>query len=146
MRLWSLHPSYLDGKGLAALWREGLLAKKVLENETKGYRNHPQLIRFKLYENPVLAINSYLFFVYLEGKRRGFKFNKKKISVEVVLEKIIPVTKGQVEYEFLHLCKKLRRDELKLKSLMNEKVKKVNPIFFVVEGTVEEWEKPKYNA
>lgn len=31
MRLWSLHPSYLDAVGLVALWREGLLARKVLQ-------------------------------------------------------------------------------------------------------------------
>jgi hypothetical protein len=31
MRLWSLHPRYLDAKGLQAVWREGLLAKKVLQ-------------------------------------------------------------------------------------------------------------------
>ena len=29
MRLWSLHPSLLDQKGLVALWREALLAQKV---------------------------------------------------------------------------------------------------------------------
>ncbi|MEN6399799.1 MAG: pyrimidine dimer DNA glycosylase/endonuclease V, partial [Rectinema sp.] len=29
MRLWTLHPQYLDQKGLTAAWREGLLAKKV---------------------------------------------------------------------------------------------------------------------
>nr|WP_243687290.1 pyrimidine dimer DNA glycosylase/endonuclease V [Methanobacterium formicicum] len=47
MRLWSLHPKYLDVKGLVALWREGLLARAVLKGKTKGYTNHPQLIRFK---------------------------------------------------------------------------------------------------
>ena len=47
MRLWSVHPKYLDSKGLVALWREALLAKQVLEGGTKGYRNHPQLDRFK---------------------------------------------------------------------------------------------------
>ncbi|WP_368086417.1 pyrimidine dimer DNA glycosylase/endonuclease V [Nitrosomonas sp. Nm34] len=26
MRLWSIHPKYLDAKGLLALWREGLQA------------------------------------------------------------------------------------------------------------------------
>jgi len=25
MRLWTLHPKYLDARGLVALWREGLL-------------------------------------------------------------------------------------------------------------------------
>ena len=29
MRLWSLHPRYLDRQGLTALWREGLLARAV---------------------------------------------------------------------------------------------------------------------
>jgi hypothetical protein len=40
MRKWSIHPQYLDTKGLEALWREALLAKNVLEVKTKGYRNH----------------------------------------------------------------------------------------------------------
>ena len=29
MRLWTLHPKYLDGVGLVALWREALLARAV---------------------------------------------------------------------------------------------------------------------
>lgn len=37
MRIWSLHPSYLDAKGLVALWRETLLAQKVLLGATVGY-------------------------------------------------------------------------------------------------------------
>lgn len=53
MRLWSIHPQYLDAKGLLALWREALLAKHVLEGSTKGYKNHPQLIRFKETDNPI---------------------------------------------------------------------------------------------
>lgn len=47
MRIWSLHPQYLDRQGLTAGWREGLLAQKVLTGTTKGYRNHPQLRRFR---------------------------------------------------------------------------------------------------
>lgn len=43
MRLWSLHPQYLDAKGLVALWREGLLAQAVLAGQTRGYKRHPQL-------------------------------------------------------------------------------------------------------
>ena len=53
MRLWSIHPKYLDTKGLLAVWREALLAKKVLENKTKGYKNHPQLERFKQQNDPL---------------------------------------------------------------------------------------------
>jgi len=60
MRIWSLHPKYLDTKGLVELWRETLLAKHVLEGKTKGYKNHPQLNRFKIYSKPLEAINFYL--------------------------------------------------------------------------------------
>ncbi|MEM2345154.1 MAG: pyrimidine dimer DNA glycosylase/endonuclease V [Archaeoglobaceae archaeon] len=76
MRLWSLHPALLDPKGLVALWRETLLARKVLEGKTKGYRNHPQLQRFRNYSNPIVAINSYLYFVFLEANRRGYRFSR----------------------------------------------------------------------
>ena len=41
MRLWTLHPQYLDPRGLVALWREALLAQKVLLGRTRGYRAHP---------------------------------------------------------------------------------------------------------
>ncbi|HKX52383.1 MAG TPA: pyrimidine dimer DNA glycosylase/endonuclease V [Nitrosospira sp.] len=37
MRLWTLHPRYLDTKGLVAAWREALLAQKVLSGLTSGY-------------------------------------------------------------------------------------------------------------
>ncbi len=47
MRLWSLHPSHLDSRGLVALWREALLAQKVLRGLTRGYKHHPQLARFR---------------------------------------------------------------------------------------------------
>jgi len=47
MRLWSLHPAYLDARGLGALWREGLLAQAVLRGKTRGYRSHPQLERWR---------------------------------------------------------------------------------------------------
>ncbi len=67
MRIWSIHPKYLDTKGLVALWRETLLAKNVLTGNTKGYKNHPQLLRFKNTENPLDAINQYLTEIYKEA-------------------------------------------------------------------------------
>src|SRR5215467_3185960 len=82
MRLWSIHPKYLDSKGLVALWRESLLAKNVLENKTKGYKNHPQLLRFKQARDPVNCINQYLFEIYNEAKRRNYSFDKKKIKTQ----------------------------------------------------------------
>ena len=46
MRIWSLHQQYIETKGLVALWQETFLSKHVLEGQTKGYKNNPQLIRF----------------------------------------------------------------------------------------------------
>lgn len=141
MRLWSIHPKYLDVQGLLGLWREGLLAQKVLLGETKGYRNHPQLIRFKRTPDPVLYLGTYLYYVYQEGVRRGYSFKEGKI-IRYDLSLKMPVTEGQVKYEFNHLLGKLKvRDPERYEELLRVQVIEVNPIFYVVEGDVEEWEK-----
>ena len=79
LRLWSISPSYLDARGLLALWREALLAQKALMGLTRGYTRHPQLERFRRTSDPVLYIGTYLYYVYLEGRRRGYDFNLGKI-------------------------------------------------------------------
>jgi len=109
MRLWLIHPKYLDSKGLVALWREALLAKKVLEGKTKGYKNHPELKKFKALSDPLLAINSYLYYVYLEAKSRDYKFNLEKIDIRKIISRSIEVDYNLVQLEFLHLCKKLKK-------------------------------------
>ena len=141
MRLWSIHPEYLDAKGLVALWREALLAQNVLLGNTKGYKKHPQLDRFKNTGNPVGAIASYLRSIIDEADRRGYNFNRSKI-VNKKMNSKIPVTSGQVEYEFKHLLEKLReRDPELYKHLeMTDKIK-VNPIVKKITGTVEDWER-----
>lgn len=108
MRLWSIHPRFLDTVGLVALWREGLLAQKVLMGLTKGYKNHPQLDRFKQTDNPVGYLNNYLSTVYAEAVRRGFNFDYNKIGVDPSLRKLIEVSSGQIVFEFEHLQKKLK--------------------------------------
>jgi hypothetical protein len=60
MRLWTLHPQYLDAKGLVAVWREALLAQHVLSGATTGYRRHPQLQRFKQAPDPAGTIAAFL--------------------------------------------------------------------------------------
>src|SRR3982751_6266002 len=117
MRLWSLHPSLLDSAGLVALWRETLLAQKVLQGKTKGYKFHPQLDRFKKCADPVSAIALYLVAIHDESVRRGYSFDKSKIST--VKTKIkIPVRAGQIDYEFAHLKRKLKlRDPACLKKI-----------------------------
>ncbi|MBD3313095.1 hypothetical protein GF345_01500 [Candidatus Woesearchaeota archaeon] len=140
MRLWSIHPKYLDAKGLVALWREALLAKIVLQGKTGYYRNHPQLDRFKKAKNPVRAINLYLMTIYDEACMRGYCFDKKKI-VKAEHPRIA-VTSGQIEYEFKHVKAKLRkRDPKRAKEISNVKRIELNPLFRKVKGRVEYWEK-----
>lgn len=140
MRLWSIHPCYLDSRGLVALWREGLLAQKVLHGNTRGYTNHPQLIRFKASTNPVGAIAAYLKHVADEADKRHYNFAKSKIT-NSVFDNRIHVTKGQLKYEFQHLLGKLkqRNPELYLK-LNKTKSIQPHPIFDVVIRDIEDWE------
>jgi hypothetical protein len=140
MRIWSLHPKYLDTKGLVALWRETLLAKHVLEGKTRGYKYHPQLTRFKKAKYPIDLINQYLSEVYYEAVNRNFDFDKQKISWTFRKSKL-PVTKGQVNYEVEHLLIKLeKRDYNKYKELKSKSVFDNHPIFELVDGEIEEWE------
>jgi len=141
MRLWSIHPKYLDGIGLVALWRESLLAKNVLEGNTKGYKHHPQLIRFKSSVNPIGSINYYLSTVYYESVNRKYNFDKQKITWKFG-KSSIKVTNGQIIYEFEHI-----KNKLKLRNpILYNKIKKINeiepnPMFEVISGGVENWEK-----
>jgi hypothetical protein len=140
MRLWSLHPSCLDAKGLVALWREALLAKHVLLGKTKGYKNHPQLNRFKDAQKPVDSINQYLAAVYEVSLERGYNFDKNKIDWTFAISKV-KVTRGQIDYERKHLLAKLWRRDRKQHKIMNGLAKqRIHPLFRVRPGGVESWE------
>ncbi|HEY1871604.1 MAG TPA: pyrimidine dimer DNA glycosylase/endonuclease V [Chitinophagaceae bacterium] len=142
MRIWSVHPKYLDGKGLVALWRETLLAKNVLENKTKGYKNHPQLIRFKETSDPLSFINKYLEEIYNESQRRNYSFDKTKVRQNLKPISTVFVTNGQMEFEIQHLKRKLKlRDPQKINEI--KLVKKFEPhsLFTIIEGEIESWEK-----
>ena len=140
MRIWSLHPKYLDAKGLVALWRETLLAKNVLEGKTKGYKNHPQLLRFKKSGHPLQAINQYLLAIYEESLRRGYHFNKDKINSDFQPQ-TLTVTQEQIKYEMQHLLKKLKtRDFEKYNEIINQKDIETHPLFKIIAGQIEEWE------
>ena len=106
MRLWSLHPRYLDAQGLVALWREALLGRAVLRGRTKGYRHHPQLDRFRAHPAPRSAISTYLGGVHAEAASRGYTFNAAKIGTSRCRDRL-PVTEGQIAHEWEHLMRKL---------------------------------------
>jgi hypothetical protein len=107
MRIWTLHPSHLDTRGIVALWREALLAKAVLRNRTRGYRHHPQLARFREHPDPVGAINTYLHEVFAEVERRGYRFDARKLRGPTSTVKI-RCSRAQLRYEWSHLLGKLR--------------------------------------
>lgn len=141
MRLWTLHPEYLDPRGLVALWREALLAQAVLGGLTSGYTRHPQLIRFRHSPSPLEAIASYLQAVHAEATRRGYCFDGAKIAAIGCAEPIV-VTRGQVDYEWAHLKEKLRvRAPSWLAGLgPSSHPPKTHPLFHIVPGPVAEWE------
>lgn len=142
MRLWSIHPKYLDAAGIVALWRETLLAQAVLSNETKGYRNHPQLERFKNCPSPLSAISSYLEIIHLESVARGYSFNKLKIK-PASQPVNITVTSGQIQYEWQHLMAKLKQRSPEAYARWSPCTAiETHPLFEVVPGEIEPWERP----
>ncbi|MDO4259688.1 MAG: pyrimidine dimer DNA glycosylase/endonuclease V [Actinomycetaceae bacterium] len=141
MRIWSLHPQYLDTAGLAALWRETLLAQAVLAGRTKGYTRHPQLERFRATPNPSGAIAAYLDGVLAEAQRRGFNYDPSRIDDIPRWEGSIPVQAGQIALEVEHLRGKLaKRDPGRIDTLILAPPL-LHPLFHSVEGGVESWEK-----
>lgn len=140
MRLWSLHPQYLDPKGLVALWREGLLAQAVIAGQTRGYKRHPQLSRFMQSSDPRMYIAAYLRQVHAEAMRRGYHFDEKKIAQDGIVEPLL-VTRGQLEYEWEHLTNKLKtRAPAWFGQLGTINQPEPHPLFRVIAGGVAEWE------
>ena len=146
MRLWTLHPKYLDARGLVALWREGLLARAVLRGATHGYRHHPQLERFRAQASPLAAINTYLRAVALEAEKRGYCFDRQKIGPGrrgVALN----ATDGQLAYEWQHLLGKLRVRSPGLHAHWRREARpEPHPLFAIVAGGVESWERQRLRA
>jgi hypothetical protein len=142
VRLWSLHPQYLDRAGLTAAWREGLLAQKVLQGGTRGYTHHPQLQRFHAHPDPEAAIAAYLRELVHDATRRGYRFDASKIPIDrgpIALQ----VNSGQLTYEWKHLMAKLQRRAPDLALLHAASPSpRAHPIFRVIDGPIAEWERP----
>ena len=140
MRIWSLHPRFLDVQGLLALWREALLAQKVLQGETKGYVHHPQLVRFKISPDPLACIAAYLDVVYRESLARGYHFDKTKVEKYRAPGRM-SITSEQLSYEWELLTEKLRlRDVCAYERISGIKNPEPHPMFEVVAGPIELWE------
>ena len=146
VRLWTLHPRYLDPQGLVALWREGLLARAVLRGKTTGYRHHPQLQRFRAQRSPLLAINSYLRHVADEAERRGYAFDRGKLG-RGGRGIVLSATTGQLSHEWIHLLRKLRKRSPQLHAHWRRvRSPEPHPLFRITQGPVEQWERSGPNS
>jgi hypothetical protein len=142
MRLWTLHPRYLDAPGLTALWREGLLARAVLHGKTRGYRHHPQLLRFQAQAEPCIAIDAFLRAVLAESVERGYRFDATKLDAPVPSAPRIDATRGQLAHEWRHLMAKLQqRSPASFVRWQSLPAPEPHPMFTIVEGPVEPWER-----
>jgi hypothetical protein len=142
MRLWTIHPRYLDRQGLLALWREGLLARAVLHGQTRGYRHHPQLERFRAQPAPQQAIDAYLAVVQEEAAARGYRFDRGKLGpIEVVAG--IDATRGQLDHEWQHLLAKLAVRNPALAEQWQHTRPACHPLFVLQPGPVAPWERPR---
>ncbi|WP_208320491.1 pyrimidine dimer DNA glycosylase/endonuclease V [Actinomyces sp. ZJ308] len=144
MRMWSLHPSHLDRAGLVACWRESLLAQAVLAGRTRGYRNHPQLERFRGVSaptTPAAAVGAYLWGLREEAVRRGYRFDASRIDVPEAgcSGVVLTVTEGQMDLERRHLEAKLAVRAPDLLPLPDRL--KAHPILRVIPGEIEPWER-----
>ncbi len=158
MRLWSIAPDALDRAALIACWREALLAQAVLRGLTRGYTRHPQLERFRALSDPVAGVGAFLDGLALEADARGYRFDRTRIAVPPVpvIEPpsteppgigslpstgLLPVTTGQLAFEWEHLRRKVAvRAPEWLPRLAGDP--RPHPLFAVVAGPVEPWERP----
>lgn len=141
MRLWSLHPRFLDRQGLTACWREALLAQAVLAGRTRGYRSHPQLVRFRDSGDPLGAIASYLDGIRLEAGSRGYRFDGTRILEVDRCANTLSVTEGQLRYELGHLVGKLKVRSPGWAASVAALPIEAHPLFRVVPGPIEGWER-----
>lgn len=149
MRLWSLHPQHLDRSGLTGCWRESLLAQAVLAGRTRGYRSHPQLVRFRAQPDPIAAVGAYLEALADEATARGYHFDRARIDARPdpaaqSWAGTIPVTTGQLADEWEHLLAKLeRRDPDRYEAAKALAAPSAHPLFTVEPGPIEPWERRK---
>jgi IS30 family transposase len=148
MRLWSISPFYRDNKGLTACWREGLLALAILQGKTKGYTHHPQLERFRATHDPAHTVSNYLHYICDEADSRHYHFDRLKL-LPLQNVGLLTVTDQQVRYEWKLLSYKIyQRTGISALPLIDQAniddlQKVVHPLFKVIPGPIESWEKVK---
>jgi pyrimidine dimer DNA glycosylase len=121
----------------------GVAGAESFARQTRGYKNHPQLLRFSEMENPPAALAAYLKAVHEESVRRGYNFDGSKIGAQRSRRKIRE-TRGQLLYEWKHLKRKFKkRDSKRSRDFASVKIPAPHPLFEMVSGEIRAWEKPK---
>lgn len=142
MRLWSLHPKYLDRQGLTACWREGLLAQTVLAGRTRGYRAHPQLERFRDTAAPTTTIATYLHAVAEEADARGYRYDRSRVDAAAQPDVRLTVSVGQLDFEWSWLTSKLQDRSPDWHARWEDVDRPMpHPMFRVIDGPVAAWER-----
>ena len=143
MRIWSVHPAFLDRQGLLACWRESLLAQAVLAGATKGYQHHPQLERFQAQPEPLAAIGAYLDGLHDEATARGYRFDAWRILRSGDEVPLLTVTDGQLALEWRHLGAKLAARSPEDAERWLAARPSPHPLFEVIPGPVASWERAR---
>lgn len=149
MRMWSFHPKYLDNVGLNRAINESIAGYKALIKTKEGYplawEKHPQLERFKntLFGNVLLRqyIKYLLDYKYaLQMKQLGYN---SYIGL-FICENFQSVNIQQLKYEWNHyLVKLLKRNKDLYNDLKNIELPDPHPLFKIVNGEIENWERVK---
>jgi hypothetical protein len=107
-----------------------------------GWKNHPQLDRFKYHPKPMEAVGFYLKELHIESQRRGYNYNYSKILYPNSQVETITITMGQIDYEFKILQDRLKkRTPLKYDENLGVTKPEAHPLFKVIPGLPEKWEK-----
>lgn len=141
MRLWSVHPQFLDRQGFLGAWREALLAQKVLAGLTRGYTMHPQLERFRAHNAPLSAIGAFLTALADEADRRSYRFDRARIMHPADTVTPIEVTRDQLDYEWAHLLAKVAARNTGHYEKIRDFEPLPHPLFTVVDGPIAAWER-----
>ncbi|HEX7370291.1 MAG TPA: hypothetical protein VF284_08450 [Rhodanobacteraceae bacterium] len=100
-----------------------------------------RLDRFRAQRDPEAAIAAYLAHVHAEAVARDYNFAAEKVGARRQ-RILIPVTRGQLDYEWQHLHAKLGvRDPDRLTVIRHIRRPQCHPSFQVIAGGVEAWEK-----
>jgi len=143
MRLWSFHPMYLDKIGYARVINEAVAGYHAYMKTGKGYpaawEKHSQLARFKAHPSDFLR--DYIKFLidykrYIQLKEIDFPG-----SFLPDLNSCMTVTEGQLDYEWKRYLSKLKIRNFVKYSELKYIQPKPHPLFTVIKGDVEHWEK-----